>query len=658
MNPVAQGCQPPDHLTTEASVAFSPCSKPQLGFCIAATRWIDARERRPTRTATLIARSLAHERTIALAPFPTEDASPMHRTLRTLVALVATLASATALAAEDWLAQSNANAQPLLEILARYAPEQASALGVEGHDEEVFDLKPRYDERFEADLERVAADLESRIATAADPRVKQDLRILVQAAREQVTTSRLNRQYMLPWFDVNETLFRSFERLLDARVDAKRYPAALARLRKYTGREPGHEPFVELAQQRMRERFATTGLTGPWTVEIDQSLANQARYVDGVREAFRKSGLKGWEKDFAVLERQLSQHADWVRKEMLPRARKDNRLPPAIYADNLRGFGVKVEPQQLIDRALVGFVQTRDEMRAIARLVAAERKLPSTDYRDVLRALKRETIPNDKLLATYQARLATVEDIIRREKIVSLPQRAAVIRLASEAESASIPAPHISPPQLIGNTGQNAEFVLPLDNPNATPGARMDDFTYDAITWALTVHEARPGHELQFARMIEAGVSIPRAVFAFNSANVEGWGLYAEAVMKPYLPLDGQLATLQMRLMRAARAFLDPMINLGQITPQEAQHFLEHEVVLSEPMAKQEADRYSFRAPGQATSYFYGYERQQAIRARAEMALGDRFDELSYHDFIVSQGLLPPEVLEQAVLEEYVAGRK
>ena len=142
----------------------------------------------------------------------------MHRTLRTLVALVATLASTTALAAEDWLAQSNANAQPLLEILVRYAPEQASALGVEGHDEEIFDLKPRYDERFEADVERVAADLESRIATTSDPRVKQDLRILVQAAREQVTTSRLNRQYMLPWFDVNETLFRSLQNVVPSHL--------------------------------------------------------------------------------------------------------------------------------------------------------------------------------------------------------------------------------------------------------------------------------------------------------------------------------------------------------------------------------------------------------------------------------------------------------
>jgi uncharacterized protein (DUF885 family) len=82
------------------------------------------------------------------------------------------------------------------------------------------------------------------------------------------------------------------------------------------------------------------------------------------------------------------------------------------------------------------------------------------------------------------------------------------------------------------------------------------------------------------------------------------------------------------------------------------------QVALSEPMARQEVDRYSFRAPGQATSYFYGCERQQAIRARAEMALGSSFDALSYHDFIVDQGLLPPEILEQAVMHDYVAPRR
>jgi len=261
-------------------------------------------------------------------------------------------------------------------------------------------------------------------------------------------------------------------------------------------------------------------------------------------------------------------------------------------------------------------------------------------------------------MPTYRARLKDIEAIVRRERIVTMPTREAVIRVATEAESTAIPAPHLSPPRLIGNTGEPAEFVLPLENPNAPPGTKMDDFTFDAITWTLTAHEARPGHELQFAKMVENGTSIPRVVFAFNSANVEGWALYAEAVMQQYLPTEGQMGSLQMRLMRAARAFLDPMINLGQIEPAAAQDFLMKEVGLSEPMAKQEVDRYSFLAPGQATSYFYGYQKQLALRARAEMALGARFDEGSYHDFVIGEGLLPPELLEEAVMERYVAARK
>jgi uncharacterized protein (DUF885 family) len=144
-------------------------------------------------------------------------------------------------------------------------------------------------------------------------------------------------------------------------------------------------------------------------------------------------------------------------------------------------------------------------------------------------------------------------------------------------------------------------------------------------------------------------------VYAFNSANVEGWALYAEAVMKQYLPVEGQLCALQMRLMRAARAFLDPMLNLGQIEPEAAKRFLMEEVVLSEPMAKQEVDRYTFRAPGQATAYFYGYSKLGELRTRTELALRDRFDALAYHDFIVDEGLLPLHLLEAAVLKEFVA---
>ena len=70
-----------------------------------------------------------------------------------------------------------------------------------------------------------------------------------------------------------------------------------------------------------------------------------------------------------------------------------------------------------------------------------------------------------------------------------------------------------------------------------------------------------------------------------------------------------------------------------------------------------EADRYAFLAPGQATSYYYGYRNLQRLRTEVEMALGDRFNQLKYHDFILKQGLLPPELLRQAVLQEFVPGQ-
>ena len=60
---------------------------------------------------------------------------------------------------------------------------------------------------------------------------------------------------------------------------------------------------------------------------------------------------------------------------------------------------------------------------------------------------------------------------MRRERLVSLPSRPAAIRLGTPAESAAQPAPHLSPPRLIGNQGEPAEFVLPLENPNARPGS-------------------------------------------------------------------------------------------------------------------------------------------------------------------------------------------
>ena len=552
-----------------------------------------------------------------------------------------------------WIELSNRYSQWLLESNARFGPEGVASLGMDRYDADVLDLKPRNAERQEADLEAVIAKLQAAQATETDERVKQDLTILTKAAQDQRNTSALNRRLMIPYFDLGRMLFGSFKSQLDPRVPKKRQAAAVIRLRRYVGAEKGYEPIATLARARVEERSGDASLTWPWVVEVERHLDNGKRYMDGTRELFQKSGLKGWEKDFATLTRQFTDYQNWVRATVLPKARKSNRLPPEIYADNLKGYGVEADPRQLLQRAQFAFMQTRDEMDALARIIAAQKGYPSANYRDVIRELKKNPIPKDQLLEVYKGHLAQIEDIIRREHLVTLPMRDAVIRLGTEAESAAVPGPFMDPPRLIGNTGEPAVFVLTTANPSATGGV-MDDFSYDAVSWGLTTHEARPGHELQFSGMLESGVSTARAVYALNSANVEGWGLYAESIMKQYLPLEAQLCALQMRLMRAARAFLDPMLNLGMIEPDAAQRILTEQVVLSEPFAKKEVDRYTFDLPGQATAYFYGYSTLDALRARTELALGDKFNQQRFHDFIIKQGLLPLDLLEQAVLTRFV----
>jgi len=570
--------------------------------------------------------------------------------LVTLFVVATLVGSATQAAEPEWITESNRYAQILLEVGARYQPESAANLGLEQYDREIFDLKPKFDERQEADLAAAITRLEAARASAKDELVKQDLDILIKAAQRRATTSALSRRLMIPYFDVGEQIFGSFQDMLDARVDKKRYPAALVRLKRYAGTESGYQPLTKLARARIEERMNDGSLTWPWVVEVEQDLGNAPQYVDGMRDLLQKSGLKGWQKDFDALTRELKVHNDWVRTTVLPRARKTNRLPPEIYADNLKAYGVDADPRDLIQRAMFAYMQTRDELDALARVYAAQKGLKSSNYRDVIRELKKNRVAGDQVLPVYKSRLAQLEETLRQQNIVTLPKREAVIRLSSEAESVASPAPHIDPPRLIGNTGEPAEFVLPLKNSQG----EMDDFDSDFIAWTITAHECRPGHELQFAGMLERGVSTARIAYAFNSANIEGWALYAEAVMKQYLPIEGQIGSLQMRMLRAARAFLDPMLNLGLIEPEAARRVLTGEVMLSEAFAKTEIDRYTFDSPGQATSYFYGYSRLEALRTQVEIALGNKFREQPYHDFIINEGLLPLDMLDKAVMTRFV----
>jgi uncharacterized protein (DUF885 family) len=556
---------------------------------------------------------------------------------------------------KSWVEKSDEHAQLVLGAFAELAPEGAGSMGVDGLDENITDLSPGFQDRATETIERILAELETRLVDETDLKVRQDLGILIKSAKDTLYTQELEDKYMLPYMNVSQAIFGGLRGLIDPQVSRDRYPAAVVRMEKYAGLADGYEPFTELAKQMSKEKFGDDSLVGPYRDEVEQDLERAETFVTGIEELLAGTDLQGWEGTYETLAGQMRDYNDWVRQEILPRARDDFRLPAVMYQDALKNWGVEATPETLIEQATKGYMDIRNEMEALAPLVAKKFGYETNDYREVIALLKKNGgIDGDKMLDHYHAVLRDIEEIIVREKLVSLPDRDAGIRIASAAETARQPAPHLQPPRLIGNTGEYPFFVIPLLEQNEDGSWQQTDDTYEAGAWTLTAHEARPGHEMQFSSIVESGVSITRAVFAFNSANVEGWGLYAEAIVRPYLPIEGQLISLQYRLMRAARMYLDPMLNLGLITPAEAKRVIMEDIGIGESWAQNEVERYTYRMPGQATAYYYGYNKMQALRAQVEIKLQGKFNQQAFHDFVLDQGMLPPHILKAAVMDEFV----
>ncbi|HVV70573.1 MAG TPA: DUF885 domain-containing protein [Verrucomicrobiae bacterium] len=577
---------------------------------------------------------------------------------RTIFFALAAWLPSVAVGAPSWVKDSDHYTEMLLAVKMKHHPEMASWQGLSEYDAKVSQPTLADEEAERHEEEKVLAELKAAAKKERTGEVKQDLQILIRRVDLGFREQDFERAHRVPFLNASAAVFEGVQVLLDQQTPAERRPAAVVRLRKYAGMESGCQPLTTILQERVKEQMAKPGVIYPSRSEIETELGRNTHYIEGIKALLEKYQLTGWQDIYPKLTSQLAQYDDWVRAAVLPNARSDFRLPPQEYALALEGYGIDLPPDQLAAEARKAFADLQAQMAPIAVQIAREKHLPSSDYRDVVRALKKHQIEGDAILPLYRERLKQIEKIIQDHQLVSLPDRPARIRLATAAETAQQPAPHMVPPPFLHNTGQKGEFVLPLNMPSGTsgkPAEKYDDFTFDAAAWTLTAHEARPGHELQFDSMLEHGVSRARVLYAFNSANVEGWGLYSENLILPFMPPEGQLISLDYRLLRAARAFIDPELQSGKLQPADAYRILEQDVVQSHAFAQEEVERYTYRAPGQAGSYFFGFTKLIALRKETEGRLGPKFNQKAFHDFILAQGLLPPDLMRKAVLDDFAA---
>jgi uncharacterized protein (DUF885 family) len=569
-------------------------------------------------------------------------------------------AAGTEPGSKEWITVSNGYTKMLIDIDEKYSPEFGSSEGFAFYDTliGVPTLVNVMAQR--KDKENALITLKAAKQKEGNIKVKQDLDILIDKTELGFRTQDFELNHEVSFFNPTITVYDGIKTLLDEQTPPGRRDAAVGRLRKYAGMERGYQPIAEILKDRTETQMNKPGMIYPSRQNMEVVLSRNANMVDGIRELFVKYKINGWEEPYAAIKKQLEAFDKWIREVLIPKGRTDFRLPPEKYKLALENYGIDIPPAEIAKMAHASFTAIQEQMKPLAVEIAKKYNLASTNYRDVIRFLKKNQIIGDSILPIYESHLSVIENIIRQNQIVTLPNRPAIIKIATAAETAQQPAPHMVPPPFLNNTGQRGVFVLPLNMPVAAGEKidKYDDFTFEAASWTIIAHEVRPGHEMQFDKMVEEGVSQARALYAFNSTNVEGWGLYAEYIILPFMPVEGKLVSLDYRLLRSARAFLDPELQAGTITQQQALEVLMNDVVSSHAFAQQEVERYTLRAPGQANSYFYGFTKMTSLRKDAEQALGTKFNQLRFHDFVLSQGILPPDLIKEAVMDDFVPVEK
>jgi uncharacterized protein (DUF885 family) len=168
---------------------------------------------------------------------------------------------------------------------------------------------------------------------------------------------------------------------------------------------------------------------------------------------------------------------------------------------------------------------------------------------------------------------------------------------------------------------------------------------------AIAYHEGVPGHHLQISIAHELTGLPEFRKFDEYTAYTEGWALYAEHLGKDagfYQDPYSDYGRLEADIWRAIRLVVDTGVHSEHWTRQQMVDYFHDHSNIDETTVQTEVDRY-IAWPGQALAYKMGQMKILELRAKAEKALGAKYDIKAFDDEIVDAGALPLDVLETRV---------
>ena len=441
-------------------------------------------------------------------------------------------------------------------------------------------------------------------------------------------------------------------------IMSRRFASADERLRSIIAREKLMPAVFTAARENLKNppRIYTE-------IAIEQIPGIISFFQNDVPAAFTDATDQALKNAFAASNSEviaaLQSYAQWLKVDLLPRSKGDFRLGPETYSKKLLYDEMVDTPlEKLLEIARADLRKNQAEFASVAKEVD-----PGKTPQQILAELAKIHPTPDHLLQSFRDTFNGLIAFIREKKIVTIPsdirpilQETPPFQRATTFASMDTPGPY-------EKKATEAYFNVTLPGPNDTPeqiAGRMAQFNFGTIT-SIAIHEAYPGHYVQFLWIPQAPSKIRKLLGA--SSNAEGWAHYCERMMldEGYGQVGAgakdaaevrwiKLGQLQDALLRDARFVVGIEMHTGKMSIDQAADFFVKEGYQSHEVGVIETKR----GTSDATYLYYTLGKLEILKLREDLKRkqGAAFSLEAFHNDFLKQGFPPIKIVRRALLRD------
>lgn len=363
----------------------------------------------------------------------------------------------------------------------------------------------------------------------------------------------------------------------------------------------------------------------------------------------------------------LKEYQKFLETDLLPHANGEWRIGKKKFYQKLElEMDAGITADQVYADAKAEYDRVQRDMYVISRQLWGKyfpgQPLPPDDVegrtfvvRSVLEKIGKKHSTPDSLVRDIKTDVAQIKKFIRKSGFLRLPDpdRCKIIEMPEFQRGNSTAYMNPPPPLDPRATGFYAVSPPPKDWDAARVASYLEEYN-DYMLHILTIHEAYPGHYVQFEYANKNPSKIRRILQ--SGSYIEGWAVYTEQAMLDHGYGDGnlelRLTQLKFYLRAVVNSILDHRMHCEKMSDDEAMKLLVDGAYQSEGEARLKVIR-SKQSSVQLSTYFVGRMAHYRLRVATQRTMGDRFNLADYHKAVLDPGPVPLKFLPEIVRENY-----